>query len=61
MIKINNFEIYQSCKIDDEIGSVWFIDYLGIPSGLGSFYNLRAALAAVLVAISNHYHLRLCV
>lgn len=50
MIKINDFEIYRSCKIDNEIGSVWYIDYLGVPSGLGCFYSLRMALAAVILS-----------
>lgn len=46
MIKINDFEIYQSCLIDDELGRMWFVECHGVP--VGNFFSLRKALMSVI-------------
>lgn len=51
MIKINDFEIYRSCRIDDDLGSMWFVDYDGIPCS--NHFSLRFAIFSVINLLNS--------
>lgn len=51
MIKINGFEIYQTCRIDADLGSMWFVDYDGIP--FSNHFSLRSAIFSVINSLNK--------
>lgn len=55
MIKINDFEIYRSCRIDDDLGSMWFVDFQGVP--VDNFFSLRSALFKVIYLLNKKFYL----
>lgn len=53
MIKINDYEIYRSCRIDEDLGNMWFVDFKGIP--FDNFFSLRRALFTVIYSLNRDF------